>query len=198
MKKTVLLLLVVGFAFLLPQAAFSRAYRGELHAGKSAVFAGLDVMDYVHTGYFRLGGDVMFYDADDEEYTIIDGRFLVGSETLAPGLLCELGLKVSGGSVENGQHDGDIGAIAFMGRIAYLIKNGFMPVPVRFSATIAGAPDPLSFMDCENYSEVTLDASLFIVENAALVFGYRNYHFEMEDDWKTSEDIFTFGLEVNF
>ena len=200
MKKTISLLLVMLLTSFIAGTAVAQPYRVELHAGGSSVYAGADYKGYLSSGYYRLGGDFIFNSHNDEEYRLIDGRFTVGSDTLAPGLQCELGLKLMMGNVENKPYDGNVSAIGFLGRAAYFLPGDTLPIPVRFSATIAGAPNPLSFLDLENYSEITLDAGFFIVENAALVLGYRSYYFKMENkgDWKTSEDTFTVGIELSF
>ena len=200
MKKTILSVLMMLFAFSISQCVYGQSWRAELHAGESAVYAGLDYKGYLSSGYYRLGGDIIYNDHDEEEYRLLDGRFTVGSDALAQGLQCELGLKLLIGEVENNHHDGDVTAIAFLGRAAYFLPGNALPIPVRFSASLAGAPSPLAMIDLDSYSELTLDASFFVVENAALVLGYHSYHFKMDDsdDWKTSDDTITIGIELNF
>ena len=200
MKKMLTLVLMMLLMVLMTGTALGQSWRAELHAGESAVYGGLDYKGYLSSGYFRLGGDLVYNNHDDEEYRLLDGRFTVGSDALAQGLQCELGLKLLLGTVEDNRHDGDVTAIAFLGRAAYFLPGNMLPIPVRFSASLSGAPSPLSMIDLDSYSEIGLDASFFVVENAALVLGYRSYHYKMDtsDSWKASDDTITIGIELNF
>ena len=200
MKKLTTLLMMMLLAVFFTQPVAADPWRAELHAGTTSVFAGLDYKGYLSSGYYRTGVDVSYNDHDNEEYRIVDGRFLVGSETLAPNLQCELGLKVLLGNVQEGPAEADITAIGFMGRVAFLMPENVLPIPVRLSATLSGAPSPLSMVDLETYSDFTTDISFFVVENAALVIGYHSQHYKLESDgdWKANDDAITIGLELNF
>ena len=81
------------------------------------------------------------------------------------------------------------------------IPESVSPIPIEFWLNMAGAPQPLSFGDLENYFDFRTGVSFYIVENAAAVLSYRYHSFEMEedgDDFDIRDDTFTIGLQVSF
>lgn len=201
MKKLTVAMLGIFLIMVFTNSAMGENYRIGLHAGGSSVHGGFDIKNQLGTGYYRIAVDGVYSDDDDEKYSLFGTGITLGSETLMSGLQCDLGFKALLGNVEDHDLDGNMGAITFFGQAFYTLPMDVSSIPIRFSALLAGAPSPLCFMDCDQYTEFKLDGSVFIVEYAAIVISYRHHNFHMEEgstEWKLKDDAFTIGLELNF
>ncbi|MDJ0782730.1 MAG: YfaZ family outer membrane protein [Desulfosarcinaceae bacterium] len=201
MKRTLIILGTTLLVLSLAVMAGAESYRVELHAGGSSIHAGMDAKYYVNRGYMKIGGDLVYSDDDDEKYTIGDVRFLVGSETLYPGLEVELGFKGLVGKAEDEGDDAEVAGLGFMGAVAYKLPEYIAPIPIEVWLNMTGAPEPLSFADLESYFDFKTGVSFYIVESAAAVVSYRYHSFEVEengDDYDIRDDTFTVGLQINF
>jgi hypothetical protein len=179
-------------------------YHLELGASSSGLEARLDAIRPRGQGYFTAGVGAMYEDNHDE-YRIVDVKFAVGSETLIPYLACEAGFKGLLGDVdiepEGKKEDGDLAAIGFLLSAAYEIPKTVLPIPVKASATACYAPRPLSFADSEWYSELGFGLGFHIIENAAIVLGYKHIkiHFHKHDRHSSMhDDAVSLGLRLNF
>jgi YfaZ precursor len=199
MKKilTISLLMLIFFG----STAYAKSYRAELNAGSSSVDAGFDAKYYIANGYMKVGLDGIYVDKDSEDYLLGDVKFMVGSETLYPGLQCDLGFKAILGTAEEDDQSGDIGALAFAGRVAFVTPEKISPIPIEVWTEITGAPTPLSFLDLENYFEFEAGIGVYVVPGARISVSYRYYQLNMEDsgdDWQLDDDMFMLGLAIEF
>lgn len=199
MKKAIITALLI----LLPLSgvSYARSYRLELTAGGSSLYAGFDAKYYVNRGYLKTGLSGIYSDPDNSKYGIGNVKLAVGSETLSPGLQCDLGFKGLFGNVEKGDRKGDIGAIGFLGALYYTLPERISPIPIELSTELSGAPGPLSFVDLDNYFDFKAGIGFFIVESAAITLSYRHYTINVDkndDTWSVNDDTFMIGLTLQF
>jgi hypothetical protein len=150
------------------------------------------------SGYLKYGITGVYNDDDDADYQWGTFQVLVGSDTLTPGLWAEVGLKALYGSAEEGLYSGDIGAVAFTGRMGYLLPLQF---PVEVFGGLSYAPGPLSFLDSESFSEITIGIGLRIIQNAGIEISYHAYNVEMEEgpgSWEFDDSAVRFGISMHF
>ena len=173
----------------------------DLSAGTTSVAGGVQFRKPLATGFMKIGLSGVCTDDDDMEYQWGNLSFVVGSDTLAPGLSVEVGLKGIFGSAEDNGYSGDVGAAAFTGRAGYIFPRRIMPVPLEVFGGVAYAPEPLSFMDTESYTEIFLGAGLRIIENASVVISLHSYEVEMEEgpgDWELDDEVIRAGVVLRF
>jgi opacity protein-like surface antigen len=181
--------------------AYAQSYRMELSVSNNAIFGALDAKHFVSRGYMRAGIDGIYSDEDDEDYKILNPKMLVGSETLYPGLQCELGFRGIIGTAEKGDDKGNMGGVGFAGNVAFTFPQSVSPIPIKLFANLTGAPRPLSFLDMERYFELSTGIGVYVVENAAIFLSYRYYDFGIEkdsDNFNITDDTFMIGLELQF
>jgi hypothetical protein len=199
MKK---IIAVVLFALIfLGSTVYAKSYRAELNAGSSSVNAGFDAKYYITNGYMLVGADGIYVDKDSKDYKLINAKLMVGSETLYPGLQCDLGFKAIFGTADVNDHDGDIAALAFAGRAAFTTPDTISPIPIEVWTEITGTPSPLSFMDLENYLELELGIGVYVVEQTRVSLSYRYYQLNMDeggDGWQLDDGMFMLGLSIEF
>jgi len=173
----------------------------DLTAGSTSVSGGVHYKNYVESGYFRVGGSVVHTDDDEVEYTIGSLDLTVGSDTLMPGLSCDVGLRGIYGTAEDGNVSGDVGALGFTGGVGYLFPSDMIPIPVEVFGGLTWAPGPLAFIDTEDYLEFNAGVGVRIIRNASIVASYTHYRIEMESgpgDWTLKDDVFRLGLAMRF
>lgn len=199
MKKIIHLVFLC--LFLLPALGHAASKELSLNAGGSSITGEFNVKYDTDFGYIKPGVSAFYYSKDDQDFTIIDGKIVVGSETLYPGLVCELGFKGFLGSVNKGSRDGDLGGIGFFGLASYTLSERISPIPIEFLGSLTYAPELLSFIDLEKYWDLRLGIAIHIVEQAAIVVDYRHFSIHMDEDpgkWKLDEGAFNFGIEISW
>jgi hypothetical protein len=118
-----------------------------------------------------------------------------------PGLSFELGLKGVIGDIDENRRDGDLMALAFLLSAAYEIPKTVSPIPVEVSADLSVAPNALCFLDSERYLEVGTDVAFRIVENAAIVLGYKAIKVRIHEHhraWTMRDDAVSLGVRLSF
>jgi hypothetical protein len=173
----------------------------DLSAGSTSVTGGVHFKSYLESGYFRVGGSAVYTDDDETEYTLGSLDLTVGSDTMVPGLTCDVGLRGIYGSVDDNGYSGDVGALGFTGTAGYLFPSRMIPIPFEVFGGITWAPGPLAFLDTDNYLEMNAGVGLRIMRNASIILSYTNYHIEMESgpgDWTLTDDVFRLGLIMRF
>lgn len=196
MQKTFSAALV--FVLMCSVACWADGFEFDLAAGKTSVSGGVRYKKSLDSGYVKTGVDAVFTDDDDTEYQWINLNVMVGNENFAPGLTCEVGLNGIFGDAEEDNFSGDVGAVAFAGRIAYLFPQ---LLPLEIFAGLAHAPETLSFRDTKRYTSYSLGIGLQIVKNGTVFVEYTNYDIEMEDtavDWDFDDDVVRFGVRMRF
>jgi hypothetical protein len=126
---------------------------------------------------------------------------MVGSDTLSPGLFCEVGLRGIGGAVDEEPDSGDVGLIGFAFAAGYLFPKEVTMIPLEVFSSLTWSPDPLAFLDSEAFLEFNLGVGLRIIKNASVIATYSNYHVEMksgQEDWTLNDDAFRLGVVLRF
>ena len=199
MKKFFLISLITLIS--LGSTAYGKSYRAELNAGSSSVDGSFDAKYFIANGYTKVGLHGIYVDKDSKNYKLGDVKLMVGSETLYPGLQCELGFKGIYGTTETDDHGGDIGALAFAGRVAFVTPEKISPIPIELWTELTGTPSPLSFIDLENYFDFRVGIGVYVVESARISVSYRYYQLNMAeggDSWTLDDDMFMLGLAIEF
>ena len=172
----------------------------ELSTSSSGLEARLDVTRTLDQGYLKAGAGGV-YENNDDEYKIVDVKFVFGNEMLMDQLTCELGFKGLLGDIEEDRRDGDLAAIGFLLSAAYEIPKTVSPIPVEVSTSVCLAPSALSFLDSERYAEIGIGVGFQIIENAALVLGYKHIKVHIHEHhrhWTMRDDAVSIGLRLSF
>ena len=192
--------LIVFFTIAMSGVAFSNTYQLELNASHSSVEAQFDIVQDLDVGLLITGiGGV--YNDNDDDYKIADVKVALGNEMLIPGLNCALGFKGLLGEIEFDNIDGDVGAIGFLLSAVYDIPKTVVTIPLQILSEVTVAPGPLCFIDSDQYVEIKAGLGIHILENAAIIVGYRHVdiHFDKElANRKMSDDIISVGYRLSF
>ena len=173
----------------------------ELMAGPSSILGGATHRSLLSSGYMKVGVSGVFTDDDDTEYQLGNVRFVVGNDTLSPGLSIEAGLQGIFGTAEEDHNSGDVAAAAFTGRVGYFFPQRLVPIPVEVFGGFTYSPGPLAFMDLEEYTEINLGVGVQIIPNATIQLTYTNYNMEMDEghgDFTVDDSVVRLGLTMHF
>lgn len=176
-------------------------FDADLTVGNTSIEGGFHMKKDLTNGFWRAGGTALYTDDNDTDYKWIEGDFTVGSETLQPGLTCELGLKAVVGDAEDKRDSGDVGAAAFAGRVGYILPFQGMPIPIEVFGSVAYAPEILSFRDTKEYLAYQIGVGFRVVQNATIVLKYNMYDVDMESNgrkWDIDNSNYRFGLVMRF
>lgn len=187
--------------FSLNSVAPAEEWEVDLSAGSKSVTGGIHDKSYLDSGYFRVGGSGLYSDDEETEYKWASLDLMVGSDTLSPGFFCEVGLRGIGGDLDEEQNSGDLGLVAFSLAAGYLFPKENKFVPVEIFSNIAWSPDPLAFLDTEEFIEFNLGVGIRIIKNASVIATYSNYHLKMNSgpgDWTMNDDAFRAGVVLRF
>ena len=199
MKKIFLLMTIV--CCILAGSCFAAGLEADLTVGSNSIEGGLHLKRALANGFWRAGGSALYTDDDDMEYKWVEIDFAVGSETLAPGVTCDVGVKGVMGEAEDNGFSGDVGAMAFAGRINYLFPRQYTPVPFELFAGFAYAPEIMSFRDTEEYLAFHIGAGVRIVQNASIILKYNSYDVDLETrnrPWELDDSNIRLGLVMRF
>ena len=180
--------------------SFANPYHVEINASRSGLEARFDVTRVVDQGTLTAGIGYVYEDNHDD-YRIGDVKLTLGDEIIVPGLRCDLGFKGLLGEVEKNHKDGDLMAIGFLLSAAYKTPKRISPIPLEISGSVCAAPAPLSFSDSERYFEARASVDFYVVENGAIVLGYRHIKVRIDDDpkdWDMSDRVVSFGFRLGF
>jgi hypothetical protein len=199
MKKILLLVMILcGFAV---GSSLAAGWDADLTVGSDSIEGGLHLKRDLANGFWRAGGSALYTDDDDKEYKWLEGDFAVGSETLAPGMTCDVGIKGVVGEADVVGYSGDVGALAFAGRIGYLFPRQNTPVPVEAFAGFAYAPEIMSFRDTEEYLAYHVGLGVRIVQNASIIVKYNSYNVDLKTrniPWELDDSNIRLGLVMRF
>ncbi len=199
MKKVFFLMTIVFIIAV--GSCLADEFEADLTVGSDSIEGGLHFKRDLTNGFWRAGGSVLYTDDDDTEYKWAEIDFAVGSETLAPGMTCDVGVKGVLGEAEYNRFSGDVGALAFAGRIGYLFPQQRTPVPIEVFAGFAYAPEILSFRDAEEYMAYHVGVGVRIVQNASIILKYNSYDVDMETKgipWDLDDSNVRLGLVMRF
>ena len=182
-------------------SSWAQSWEIELGAGTKSAGGGIHYRQFVDTGFFKFGATGVYSMEQNESYRVGSIDFLVGSDTLSPGLTLEVGLKGLFGLVENNRETGDLGGVGFTGYAEYLFSRDLIPIPVETFGAVTYAPESLLFWDSKNYIDFSIGAGVRIGRYASVRLSYTTYHFEMEtnaDNWTSNEGSLRLGLVMRF
>jgi hypothetical protein len=196
MKK--IIVQIVFITILASTTSFASMYDLELNASRSDVEARYSANLPLDTGIFSTGLGVIYR---DDDYRIADMKLTLGKKLLAPELRLSLGIKGVLGNVERDQKEGDLMAVGVLAEARYPIPQTISPIPIEVSGGVSFAPDPFCFSDSERYLEVRTSLDFRVVENGAIILGYRYIHARLDDDqgqWKISDAVFFVGYRLRY
>lgn len=198
MKIVNVLISAVALLLICTSLVYAQSLDFELKAGSSSVAGGISYKSPLSGGYMKYGISGVYSDDNDTDYQWGIFQVLVGSDTMSPGLWAEVGLKALYGSAEEGIYSGDIGAVVFTGRLGYLLP---LKLPVELFGGLSYAPKPLSFLDAESFSEITVGVGLRIIQQASIEISYHLYNIEMAGrpgSWEFDDNAVRFGISMRF
>jgi Outer membrane protein beta-barrel domain len=199
MKKILILMMIISGLIVGPSLA--AGFDADLTVGSNSIDGGLHVKRDLNNGFWRAGGSALYNDDDNKEYKWVTLDFTVGSETLVPGLTCDVGVKGILGKVEYDVYSGDVGAAAFTGRVGYLLPLPKSPVPIEFFAGFAYAPEIMSFRDTEEFMSYHVGVGVRLVQNASIILKYNSYDVDFKTqshEWDLDDSNIRLGLAVQF
>ncbi len=200
MKKIIESLTFIFITIITSSICVASAYHFEINANRSSVEAKFDVTTAIDQGSLTTGVSTIY---DEDDYKILSAGVALGDEILAPGLKCSLGFKGVLGQVEEDQQDSDVMAISFLLSAVYDIPETLSPIPIKASAGICVAPEPLCFLDSDRYLDIRTSLSFYIIENGAIIVGYRRLKIHFDNDnpannWEMSDDALFVGYRLRF
>ena len=200
MKKMILLILMASF--LTGNYCWADTYKGSLAVGSDSFQGGFNVIRDMADGFWNTGVSVLYNRKHDTEYKWADIGITVGGNMFKPGLSCEVGVKGLLGKAEDENFSGDVGGIAFTGRISYdFSQQMIVPGSFKMFSGIDYANDILSFLDTKNYFSFHVGFGIPIFEHATIMAIYSYYKMDMSPktgDWTLEDDAFRAGLEIRF
>ena len=199
MMRKIILTLAIWLS--LSGLCFAQNLEFDLSAGTTSVAGGIQYRKPLATGFMKVGMSGIYTDDDDKEYQWGAMKFVVGSDSMVKGLSAEVGLKGIFGSAEDNGLSGDVGAAAFTINAVYLIPSRAIPLPIEVFGGVTYAPETLSFMDAEEYLEITLGAGVRIVENASIVLSLHSYKVDLDAGpvkWSLDDDVLRLGVVMRF
>lgn len=199
MKKILLLFLILGLS--MTGTGWADGYEADLTAGNTSIQGGFHYKRDVSNGFWKAGASGLYTDDDDTEYKWLELDFTVGTDTLQPGLSCEVGLKGIVGDAEYSRFSGDVGALAFAGQVGYVFPTRQIPIPIEVFGGMAYAPEIMSFRDTDDYLAYYLGVGVRIVSNASIILKYSSYDVDMEagpGSWNLDDEAIRLGLVMRF
>lgn len=189
-----LLLIILFF----PKISSGENISVEVNTNSSDLEAKIDYRLDFYESNIDIGAGTI-YSSDD--YFFSNLNFAIKDEVFIPGLTFGLGLKGVVGEAEIKNKDFNLLAISFLAVGEYDFRNDFPGLPVVVSTSISLAPRPLCFLESERYLEFTGAVYVYLIENGAVVVGYRSISARFEkssDEEKKSDDGLFFGIKLNF
>jgi hypothetical protein len=200
MKKNVFLSFVIGFLLV------GQCWAGEnqvlLTASGDSVHGEYAVSADLGDGFWRSGFGGVYQEDDESEYKWGDISITVGGDALYPGISCEVGLKAILGKAEENGYSGDIGTVAFTGRVSYdFAQQLVLPGAFKVYGGVDYSNEILSFLDTHDYLGFQFGLGIPLFEHASIIAEYSIYDMDMESgpgDWTLDDDEFRMGLFMKF
>jgi hypothetical protein len=192
----VILILILG---LWCHSSDARTYNFQVYANSDDFEAAIESESLVSDAVMTVGGGVAF---SENDYRMGNIHFGLKDEVFMPALTLGLGFKgILGTAEEDDEEDYDIISIGFMLLGEYDFRKVYYNLPVLIFSNFTGSPDPLCFGDTDTYLEFNVGVKGYIVDSAAIVFGYKSLEVRFDDDPdenKLIDDAFYFGVELSF
>jgi len=198
MKSKALLALVAFMVLSLTDISYAGTNLLELNVSQSTIQGGYEHKMPVEYG-FLTGGIGAQYSEDD--YRIGHLKFALGNGISSAGLDVNLGFKGVLGMVEKNSEEADLMALSFLFEGTFTVPETLLPIPVDLSLNLAMAPEPLCFLDSDRYMDFRVSLDFKIIENAAVLVGYRYVETRVEqdsDNWEMSDGTIFIGYQLRF
>jgi hypothetical protein len=198
MRRKKLEVPVIVIVVFISTISYAGTYEVELNASKSPIEARFDYKRVVEHGSLTTGIGAIY---SEDEYRIGYAKLTLGNELLLAGLRLHLGFKGALGEVENDSREADLMAIGLLFSGSYTIPETILPLPIDLSMSFSMAPDPLSFLDSDQYMDFRASLDFNIVKNAAIIFGYRYIEADLSHergDWELSDETLFIGYQLRF
>jgi hypothetical protein len=197
-KQRILWLCLVLILGLWCHSSDARTYNFQIYANSDDFEANIGSESLVSDAVLSVGGGVAF---SENDYRMGNVHFALKDEVFMPALTLGLGFKGILGTAEVDNEDYDIVTIGFMLLGEYDFRKIYYNLPVLIYSNFTGSPDPLCFSDTDTYLEFNIGVKGYIVNSAAIVFGYKSLEVRFNDDPdenKLIDDTFYFGVELSF
>jgi hypothetical protein len=168
----------------------------ELNVNDDDVEARLDVLVNPGGAPLTVGGGFLY--AGDDDFWLSNVNIAIKDEVGAPGLNLGLGFKGIFGETDAKPDDFTTLALAFQFLAEYDFRESGANLPISITASLAWAPEILSFSDTEDYFEFYTAVYIHINYWASIFVGYRDIEIEYDDDIEAEYDAFFFGARLTF
>jgi hypothetical protein len=168
----------------------------ELNVNDSDLEARFDVLVNPGGAPLTMGGGFLY--SDDDDFWLSNVNIAIKDEVGAPGLNLGLGFKGLFGETDTPVDDFTTLALAFHFFAEYDFRESGANFPVSIMASLAWAPEVLSFSDTEDYFEFYTAVYIHINYWASIFLGYRDLEIEFEDNVEGEHDAFYFGARLTF
>jgi len=189
---------IVFIVLITSSTAFAGIYTLELNASRFYFEARYSAYLPLGEGVFSTGlGGI----SRDDDYKLLDTKLTIGKELLAPGLRLNIGLEGVVGTVEQDRKEGDLMAVGVLVSAIYTLPETISPLPIRVSASVSYAPDPVCFSDSDRYRTVRSSLGFRVAENGEILLGYRFFYTHINDHgekWKVSDALMYVGYRLSY
>lgn len=195
-KKILLALALTLLIF--PGISFGETFTIELNANSSDVEGKFEARLPGYETSLNLGGGVLY---GKDERLISNVNFFLKDEIFLPALTLGLGFKGIYGYQTYGDTNYDIAGLGFLLLGEYDFRIDYPRVPILISVNSSLVPGPLAFKYAEQYFDVVLTAYVYLVDNAALLVGYRNIDIKLKIDdtqYREKDNAAFFGCRILF
>jgi len=195
-KRFFLTLVLMTIVF--PGTSLGETFTLELNANATDVEGKIEARLPRYETSLNLGAGVLY---GKDERLISNLNFFLKDEIFIPALTLGLGFKGLYGYVTSNDTDYDIAGLGFLVLGEYDFRIDYPRIPVLISANSSLVPSPLCFKDGEQYFDFVLTAYVYIVNNAALLAGYRNINTKLEVDtnkFSEKDNAVFFGCRILF
>ncbi len=136
-----------------------------------------------------------------DNFTLANVGLGLSDNLFSPALSLGLGFNGVIGKAEKGRNEYDLGVLGFTIFGEYDFREITSYIPLSITVSLTAAPDPLCFMDTQEYLEFNAGICFYIVRSSAIYVGYKKIKAEFEEGNSTvkkSDDFCFFGFRLTF
>jgi len=171
----------------------------ELNVNDDDVEARLDVLINPGGAPLTVGGGFLYSDDNDgADIWLTNVSIAIKDEVGTPGLNLGLGFKGVFGETDTDFDDFTTGALAFQFLSEFDFRESGANLPISITASLAWAPEILSFSDTEDYFEFYTAVYIHVNYWASIFVGYRDIEIEYDHDIEAEHDAFYVGAKLTF
>ena len=193
-----IVLVAVSFVLVLPAISMGRNSSFELNVNSEDIEGKIEIRTELSNILIDYGLGIL---VNEDDYEMLDLRFALKDGVLMPSLTLGLGFEPTFGNAEAAAKEFDLLAINFLILGEYDLREVTPGLPISIAVSLSGAPDPLCLMDASGYLEFNSTLYGHILENAALLVGYRYIDTKFEDagiEYGKSAHSVYFGCKLVF